>query len=438
MARPTNCGDPGYLPALDGWRAVAVTLVLLTHLPGWPAGAWWAHLGELGVTVFFAVSGFVICSRLLVERDRTGTIDLRAFYRRRVVRILPAAYVYLAVVSLLGAAGWLVTPRTVDQFRSVSAIYVPSAEPPEMVSSVDPREVFTSVVFVRNYQSLTVGDGGWYTSHFWSLCIEEHFYLLFPALLLWSGRRAGWAVVGAAVVVIVWRGFALRYHLMPHYAGHAWAYRLTDLRLDALLWGCAAALIYAKWRPVGAWWAWLAVPLVPLAVVAYQRLPDGLRFTCVPLIVSPLVLVTVANPDRWLTKLLELGPVRWVGRLSYSLYLYQQLFLTLDAEPVDHPPLGAWQMWPLNIVSVFAAATASYYLIERPAVALGRRWASRPASLFLEPDLQRPEGEAGRAAGREQVVDETVQPAGVQEVEVELAVPAEVHQPGLSQLREVV
>ncbi len=151
-----------YLPTLDGWRAIAIALVLFTHVR-LPGGALQqiSPYGAMGVHLFFAISGFLITNRLL--EDRSG---LRAFYVRRAFRILPAAFLYLAVLFALGfVGGWI---------------------------PLNAGQLWASAFFYRNYYVLPA-DQGWYTGHYWSLSVEEHFYLLWPALLLWLGtRRARW------------------------------------------------------------------------------------------------------------------------------------------------------------------------------------------------------------------------------------------------------
>jgi peptidoglycan/LPS O-acetylase OafA/YrhL len=207
----------GYIPTLDGWRALAVLGVLVYHgttslfYPGGPYPSYEAlrvvQAGARGVDVFFALSGFLICSRLLQEQQETGRISLGAFYIRRVFRILPPFLLYLAVLAVLAAVGLL---------------------------AVEGREFLSALLFTRNYIG-PVREHGWYTGHFWSLAVEEHFYLLWPLLLVVCGsRRARPVVVLLALLVPAWHFLGDWLGLLP--AGHV-AQR-TDTRLDALLWGC--------------------------------------------------------------------------------------------------------------------------------------------------------------------------------------------------------
>jgi peptidoglycan/LPS O-acetylase OafA/YrhL len=200
--------DRHYLPTLDGWRAVAILAVLCCHA-GWPTAAL-APYGAMGVSVFFALSGFLITRRLMDERR----IDLKDFYRRRAFRILPPIVVYLAVVAVLGL-GLRVIP-------------------------MDRSQLLASLFFYRNYLTPPVSQG-WYTGHFWSLAVEEHFYLVWPVLLSIVGfRRARWVAPALALAVAVWRvvdgRFAWVGRLNPLLRG---SLARTDYRLDALLFGCA-------------------------------------------------------------------------------------------------------------------------------------------------------------------------------------------------------
>src|SRR5579863_595725 len=188
---------PHHLPTLDGWRAVAIAMVLFCHAR-LPHGflAPFSMYGALGVDLFFAISGFIITYRLLDEHRLTGTISLRAFYTRRAFRILPAALAFLACISVLGLA-WHVIP-------------------------LDKSQIAASLFFFRNYYSSPVAQS-WYTGHFWSLSVEEHFYLLWPGLLVWAGvRRIPWLAASLAIGVALWRGLDQHYQWIA-----AWA---PDLR----------------------------------------------------------------------------------------------------------------------------------------------------------------------------------------------------------------
>ena len=158
------------LPALDGVRALAVLLVMLSHsLWRFPETApWlpWLAQGALGVQLFFVLSGYLITTLLLRERDRTGRISLSSFYMRRARRILPAFLAYVAVIALLQALGLLNIPLryyayVLSQTWNYQVLWNPSVDP----------------------------TGHWYFGHYWSLALEEQFYLLWPLLLIMVSTR---------------------------------------------------------------------------------------------------------------------------------------------------------------------------------------------------------------------------------------------------------
>jgi peptidoglycan/LPS O-acetylase OafA/YrhL len=351
----------GYLPTLDGWRAIAILAVILDHMTsgleqGYPHVFALTRVGANGVSLFFAISGFLICSRLLEEEQKCGHISLKGFYVRRGCRILPAAMTYLAVIGVLGLVGFI---------------------------TVTPLEWWSSVLFFRNYLPLSWIHRGWggYTVHYWSLAVEEHFYLLWPAVLVLTGKaRAKYVAGTAAVVIAAWRWWDFRHQwFAQHVPGLLFPSR-TDVRLDALLLGCLAALLLqkAEWRtrfarnfrtPV--WW---------LCVMIYcliQILSRKHYYTLWESALLPLIVVgTVVRPEGWAGRFLEHPVARWIGRLSYSLYLWQQFFSVTDLKY----PLTWLQVFPWNIGMLLFVATLSYRYVERPMIRLGHRLAPPPTS----------------------------------------------------------
>ncbi len=332
----------GYIPTLDGWRAVAICGVILSHSF---ASTCWTRHGALGVNLFFAISGFLITLRLLEEQARNGGISLKMFYMRRAFRILPAALFYLAVIAVLSAAG---------------AIYS------------SPRDFLSCLLFMRNYWG---GDAqhGWYTGHFWSLSVEEQFYLFWPALLVVAGvARARWIAPALALGFAVWRSLDMR---------HGWVVAVThnqalqnhpfrsDYRMDSLLWGCALALILprlrGRWTLPRGFGGVIGVAALACAIGLNVMRPQS--YMAVQALLFPAVLfATVTQPAGRLSRFLEWPPLRWLGRLSYSLYLWQQPFVS----QYHH---GALQRFPLNVIFALACAAFSHYVIERPMVLAGRR-----------------------------------------------------------------
>jgi peptidoglycan/LPS O-acetylase OafA/YrhL len=227
------------------------------------------------------------------------------------------------------------------------------------------NELLASALFVRNYAP------GWdldYTLHFWSLAVEEHFYLLWPFVMAMLPKRALSAAIGLTLAVCAWRSIETHNLLFHRFAGEApWSVR-TDTRLDAILMGCVAALAIAR-RPSWKMPAWTTGPIAAAIVLALIY-GCPMRPAVLSVLFAALIVSTVQNPASIVGRALEVPAVQWVGRLSYSLYVVQGLFLHYtDSDPAW---LKSLHRFPLNVVLTFAVATAVHYLIERPAVRLGR------------------------------------------------------------------
>lgn len=344
---------PGYLPTLDGWRSIAILAVIFSHAYGflqfgytrlahilhWPGVVYFLpKIGEKGVELFFGISGFLICSRLIEEQNACGHISLKGFYIRRASRILPPALNYLLFISILALLGAIAENR---------------------------MDILSSVFFFRNYHSAS----DWYTGHFWSLAVEEHFYLLWPSTVALLGlTRSRWAAIFGILAVVVWRGF--------HWQAMATETRIhTDLRLDGLLMGCLTALFAAELQKFLTRRSAVILPALLLAIYIAVDQVSGPLVTVSKLIqataVALVIVATVFNPGWLFSRLMESAPLKWIGRLSYSLYLWQQLFF--------YPSLNSHRFLlaqaGLRVGGAFVAAYLSYKFIEKPAIKWGHRHA---------------------------------------------------------------
>ncbi len=346
------------LPTLDGWRGIAILAVLSAHIR-WPTPVLLklGQYGPMGVHLFFALSGFLITTRLLEEWQRSDRIDWTNFYVRRVFRILPPAFLYLAVIAILGLGLHLIP--------------------------TGPSQLAASAFFYRNYFTSLVPEP-WYTAHFWSLAVEEHFYLLWPVVLgLLGFRKATIAAPLLAVAIGLWRALDQHYNwvaaLNPLLKDSV---QRTDYRLDILFFGCAAALLWSHARVkaavhrVAGSASVVAILLATVACLYWQR-PAYLSLLAMLMALLPLA--TVARPDSIVGRLLESPALSFVGRISYSLYLWQQLFLPVYGVT---PTLGWIQAWPWSLLPPFLLATLSYYFIEGPSIAYGKKIQRRRLSKF--------------------------------------------------------
>ncbi len=355
-----------YMPTLDGWRAISILAVMCHHgallSVGFFSTRWLYDYGYLGVDVFFAISGLLICSRLLAEERRFGAISLKQFYVRRAFRILPPAMLYLIVLSVLSGLAWI--PHV-------------------------GRDIFGALFFFRNYTSL-MGQGllfnGWFTAHFWSLSVEEHFYLLLPAILCLTRKRQRLYVLGAVILVI-----AVSLAVQLQHRNWTFIQYHSDVRLDSLVIPALFAVLIQRekileWsRRLGYFWPVTFTAIVLIIGLTTQNLAHQILLS---ILMPIMILSTVQHPGSLLGRFLELAPLRFVGRISYSLYLWQQLFFVGHFHP-DASTLGPLQRVPFNLTATFACALASYYLLEKPAMHFGHRLAARiPRQPIFRTQLQ--------------------------------------------------
>ncbi len=338
-------GDGRYIPILDGWRAVAILLVLLFHglynsdtsgnsrLSAMAVIA--GRTGALGVLVFFCISGYLITQRLLAESRLTGSFSLRSFYIKRAFRILPPLAVYLIVAVALYLTG-VIALRGGD---------------------------WSAPFFLANYYK-----GSWYTSHFWSLSVEEHFYLFWPICAILVGwRRAMGVGLALILVVALWRPWELH-----HVASPAGTLQHTDMRIDYIMMGAVVALAteFYPWavnilKLLG---SALGLTVLFLLLLASTR-PAPVDLRSVQAILLTLIVCASTVADAPLVRfLLTNRPMLFLGKMSYSLYVWQQLFLGRSAS-------NFWDsasLLPLKYAAALLTAYVSYQFVERPFIRYGR------------------------------------------------------------------
>ena len=345
-------------PSLNGLRAFSILLVIIHHLNlkhGLLAplqGIRWLEPilffiqdGDLGVNVFFVISGFLITSLMLNEEAATKTVSLKKFYARRTLRIFPAYYFLLLVYMALQLAH---------------------------VIHIDRTSWITAITYTKYFNWY----GDWYTSHAWSLSIEEQFYLCWPLIFLAGAnfRKAG-AVIMIAMVPCV----RLYLHLHPS----PWFNDLNFFtRIDAIATGCLFALykdrILEALRPRFTLLFYIcfvilfAFPYLPAwAGMVYLDsvfVPLGLAHgTIGNFLVAIILMYSVFGPQRVWYKLLNLRAVNYIGLLSYSIYLWQQIFT------------GGDNWWvtgmPQSLLCIAVMSLFSYYVIEKPFNKLRSRFA---------------------------------------------------------------
>lgn len=361
---------------LDGLRALAVLLVVVYHL--FPV--WILQSGFVGVDVFFVISGFLITSLLLRERERTGRIALRAFWTRRARRLLPALAV---VVTVSASAAWLVGG---DVLLGLG------------------RQVLGAITFSSNWASISAGASYFAGTqpellrNLWSLAVEEQFYVLWPLLLplfLLLPRRGVRALAAAllAAASVAWAAHVAA----PSAASDALtrAYYGTDTHAFGLLLGVALAFLLAgrtAWsagaRPsiggvVPAWTAVIGGASV-IGIVAVGTVPGGAeQYPLVPAAASALTAVAIAaatHAGSWFGRALDTQPLRWIGERSYGIYLWHWPVVVLLGIVATGTFLE--QTIPVSVglsagAVTVALAAASYRWLEQPVRRLGFRGAGR-------------------------------------------------------------
>lgn len=286
-------------------------------------------IGALGVHMFFALSGFLITFRLLEEFEQTEKIDLPAFYRRRSRRILPPALIYLALLALLG--------------------------PGLHVFQTSFSELSASLFFYRNVLQPPL-PGAWYTAHFWTLSLEEQFYLFWPSVLVLVGpkrQRTVWVTLGMILACVLWRNHVLSLDPASN------IYR-PDLLADHLLWGCLFGLC---WRSVETrfsrrvrMWAGLTGIGIATLLIYWQPLYWQPLFAfCVAL----GFILSAEAAQAWAGRL---TPLQTMGKASYDCYIWQSLFLPL---PLLGLAMPIWQRVPWSYAGI-AVVTAGSYLLTFP------------------------------------------------------------------------
>jgi len=350
IATPGNL----YIPSLDGIRALSFFLVFFAH----------AGLGEViipggfGVSVFFLLSGFLITTLLRMEFARHGRISLGDFYLRRVLRILPPLYATLGLAitlySLRSSHPAIPFAGTLAQALQVANYYEIYAKP-----------------------AITIPG----SSVLWSLAVEEHFYLIFPLLYMWmcsrfSANRQALLLLGLCAAALAWRCI-----LHSHFhASFTHTYYGTDARFDSILYGCAFAIVAnpVLHDPLHGWvlrrmrWLLPLCLLVLLGTFLYRNdtFRQTVRYSLQGAALIPLFIAAIHYQKSLPVRFLNLPFLRFLGVLSYTLYLCHHIIM----ESIE----GAWKANPVltgavSLACALCFATLVHYLIERPCARLRKR-----------------------------------------------------------------
>jgi peptidoglycan/LPS O-acetylase OafA/YrhL len=358
------------IPSLDGIRALSFLIVFVAHDHFKPVP------GLFGVGVFFFLSGYLITTLMRIEIENTGTLSLEGFYLRRAFRILPPFYLVLMLIILVVKAGVL----------------------PGYFDSAD---LAASVLYATNFWNIYVHPiqmPGF--NIFWSLAVEEHFYLVFPFLMLLMirlklARRSQVSILLAiCTAVLIWRCILVFHlHSLDMVFGPVTdplrTMYGTDTRIDSILFGCVLAL----WgnpvlddKPKHSWTLVIAGVLTLFGTFVYRNLVfrETIRYTLQSLALIPLFIAAIRLHDHWAFRWLNSRPLRFIGVLSYTLYL------------VHFPILKIVERWSSNRVAVGVVAMSislvvayiMHVLVEKPLARFRRRFGSRTAEVLTQPVVE--------------------------------------------------
>ena len=363
MSFPESFRSLRRLPCLDGWRCLSILLVLVGHSrevsgydPNWDTWVRWLPDGRFGVEVFFVISGFLITFLLLKEREKTGVVSLKMFYIRRALRILPAYITFL--LALLALCLFTSLSLTHSQWISLLTFTVIYSEPP--------------------------------CGHIWSLSVEEQFYLLWPFIFLWGLLKKEFPktlfIILLAPLIIA---PLFRVYGYLHPSTLLFHKRSFLTCCDSLAVGCLLGMLtgsygteieaFVKRRPallIIFGLLMIVIPLVAsrLLILGFLTVPFTVTFNAIG--VALLILVSLIRPDLLFFRFLEWKPIVALGVISYSLYLWQELFCT---NPILYGfKVAPWFLrFPYWIVASFCAAVISYNFIEKPFISLKSRIQSK-------------------------------------------------------------
>ncbi len=330
------------IPELDGFRGMAILCVITGHLLEFRSGSIEIRgiarsVAQTGVLLFFVLSGFLITGVLSRERSITGRVHLKGFYLRRVLRLGPALLLFLATAILLMSLG--------------------------LITDVPKKELLECLLYARNFfgRSLSL-------SHMWSLSLEEQFYLVWPLTFsLLPMRRSAVMVSTTCMVLAAWRGAAISASLFSYDAGIY--YMRPYFRFDSILIGAAVVLWLVnsqraaeKLRNVLSMVPWMVL-WVALGVwtAMGESLSRSMYLTIQEVLcAAALAQVVLCNQTR-LAAFFRSRWLRYLGAISYSLYLWQQLFAVTYT-----PSWGLLRELPLSVILPVAIAIVSYHIIEKP------------------------------------------------------------------------
>jgi len=356
----------GSIPSLDGWRAIAIILVVLSH-----SGFEKVIPGGLGVTIFFFLSGYLITSLMRYEVAEFGRLDVFHFYVRRFARLMPTLIVSLSIAYTLVLFG--VLGGGVSLWGAVSQLLY-----------------FCNyyILFFDHYYRL-IPDG---TNVLWSLAVEEHFYIIYPLVFVALHRVFGrkWTILVFLLICVV---ILLRRVSIIHAGGafsSAYTYCATDTRLDSILWGGVLALVmplrdaeyavrrYSIWRDGSIIATSVAVFFVTFLLRGHE-FRETYRYTLQSICLFPLFYYSVTYPCLCMFSILNTPLMRMVGRYSYAMYLFHYSFILYLKK------LGVDSAVVVVLLTIFASIAYAVFIdrfVDSKFLAIRKKFRQTPAARY--------------------------------------------------------
>jgi len=358
--------DSKRIPYLDGLRAISIMLVMFAHgLYSMPFSDSYFYLvaanSTLGVITFFVISGFLITSILLREYEKTNTINLKKFYIRRSFRIFPIFYVYISVVLILVYGLHVIKIADMDLF--FSSIYLAN---------------YKSLIYHLLDLSTPVSPDHWFIGHLWTLSLEEQFYLLWPFLIVILGltrtKKMLYVIIFIYPLVRI-----ITYYSIPAVRGQIGM--MLHTMGDSIFFGCFAAFLQKEYKEkifviadnIKKNKRYLIYIIIFIAMVLSPVLSFFLKGTYTVTVgysiyasCMTMIILYILNSEDPIFDFLNNKILIHIGVLSYSLYVWQQLFLTPKHQT-------AWGFFPVNFICCYFIALVSYHCIEKPFLKLRDR-----------------------------------------------------------------
>ena len=330
-----------YYPSLDGLRGVAITMVIFLHLRYFP-GYFYDIIfnGALGVIIFFVISGFLITTLCLKEKVATDNISLKNFYIRRVLRIFPVAYLYIVVIILL------------NYFFKLHIAYV---------------SILGAALYLMNFSSIFRRYYSSYlTGHFWSLSVEEQFYIFVPFILKKNFRI--YLLLLLCIAFIMPLLVCLQFFVASLNNIVLYSFTHYLIKFQAIAIGCLFSVVTFKYPDFikGVYKNKLLFNIIAILILFFIQYNDNFRLRNIvtgfisSLLIGYIIVTNLAESKDFIFKFLNSKIMKIVGVLSYSLYVWQEIFTSKD------PGLPGFMVnFPWNLICIVIVTYLSYFYYER-------------------------------------------------------------------------